>query len=184
MFSLRIICVLSLGITTSYAQNDDSTSFVINLSKPGKDCQKGYLNKVYQKSQGLSWYLNENKHSDYLLESFKNLKENVEKKTKDYRLFNGQCCVQRAGLSIQNDSFKNSYIEVFEVVFNNTKQPQKFVETVQRSNVIYWDNIDVSLPIKFYNKNNSIFIFLDAEDPNEIQFNIVIDKIKKTINDL
>ena len=180
MFKLLFIfCTLAF---TLQAQSNDSTSIVLLLNSEYL-CPFSKLDKIEQQKTAWEWTVYEDRHRILCMEQFTYLKQHIRSKTKYSNIFDDCLCVQLASVSPKNDALLQTGIEIYEIGFEHEYQCESFMKIVKKYKVTHYDAPDVSLPMKFYTTEKSVFIFLDAEEPHEPTFNRIFTDFCRLLDD-
>jgi len=75
------------------------------------------------------------------------------------------------------------HISIYELCYKYEHQVKKFIDLVEKHKVTALDWIDSSIPVKFYHKNLSIYIFMDfSDEKNAARFYRLTDRVIQLLN--
>lgn len=177
---MTIACFFSLC-----AQQYDSSCNYVIVSQNSRMCSGLKLVNVIKTNViGLVWDCYQQTDTFFFKKEFEDLREHLNVKIPDAAGLKDYDCVLMASiLSDQEFPKEDMEIEVYEIFFKNIDISTRFAKAIENKNVRYLEWPDISIPIKIYQQQERVLLFLDvSEEPKNSNLCRVVEKVCAAVN--
>jgi hypothetical protein len=99
--------------------------------------------------------------------------------------FSNPSCIYLSTVLEESDTAKSKlYVSIYEICYRSEYQAKKLINAVEKYQVTTLDWIDASIPVFFYHRGLSVFIFIDfSDDQDDARFKRISDKVIQNLRE-
>jgi len=153
-------------------------------------CKKSFSAGLISIDANQQWENFDTEDIAFFTERFSHFKKLLETQISQPEIFSGCECVQYSTtMGGINENLPQKAVEVYEVTFKHTTQVERVLNKINKAKIETVDWPDASIPVRFYVKEKSLFVFLDASDDHyekeaTVWFNELVSRLMKKLDDL